>query len=462
VSEITDTIAAIATAPGESAISIVRVSGPKSLAIADRIFRCRGPRPSERRGNTFAHGRIVSIGAGPGVTSERIVDEVILLIYRTPSSYTREDAIEIQGHGGVASARRILRAVLDSGARSAEPGEFTKRAFLNGRIDLIQAEAVLDVIRAASDRAANAAIEQLNGHLSRSFKDSYDELLTVAADLEATLDFMEGELPSSTFADIAQRLRTSSAHLEELLDTWDEGHLLREGALVVISGKPNVGKSTLLNALLGRDRAIVTHIPGTTRDIIEESMLLDGFPIRLVDTAGLRETQCDIESEGVRRAKAFMSKADIHLHVIDASAHIDEVDLKSLAGLAPAKSIVILNKADLGVRTTAQDVLGLSSVRCSLQSGSGPNEILSMLIDKLIYTPLVHPRAVISERHRRIVVSTVEDLSEAISLLSVGQEEPSLSASRLRSALESLGEATGRVYHDDILNSIFSRFCIGK
>jgi len=290
----TDTIAAIATAPGEGAIAIVRLTGPASHAIADHIFKGKGAPPSRRPGQSFLHGSIISTNG--------MADEVILLIYRAPHSYTREDAIEIQGHGGFAAAKRILRAVLEAGARMAEPGEFTKRAFLSGRIDLLQAEAVLDLIRARSDRAADAALEQLTGSLSKDFDELYDHTLALAANLEATLDFSEDELPESVMLDVITRRHDVESEFKSLLDSWDEGHLLREGALVVISGKPNVGKSTLLNALVGKDRAIVNPMAGTTRDTIEEQLVISGFMVRIIDTAGLRESPCEIEKEGVSRA----------------------------------------------------------------------------------------------------------------------------------------------------------------
>ena len=282
-------------------------------------------------------------------TTAANLDEVLLLIMRSPQSYTAEDVIELQGHGGNVAAKRILRRALDAGARMAEPGEFTKRAFINGRIDLLQAEAVLDLVHAGSDRAAAAAIEQLEGKLSCSFNEIYDSLVSVAADLEATLDFPDDELPESTMPELSRRLNDSRIlRIGNLISTWDEGHILREGALVVISGKPNVGKSTMMNTLLGRDRAIVSQIPGTTRDTIEERYVLDGIPLRLVDTAGLRETQCEIEQEGVRRARAQLQKADLHLYLVDASTPLDDDDRDHLAALKSEKCVVVLNKSDLG------------------------------------------------------------------------------------------------------------------
>jgi tRNA modification GTPase len=451
----TDTIAAVATAPGESAISIIRVSGPDSLAIADRIFVNEGCPPSQRQPNRFVHGRITADGG--------MADEVILLIYRAPHSYTREDSIEIQGHGGSAAAKRILRAVLEGGARLAEPGEFTKRAFLNGRIDLLQAEAVLDLIRARSDRSATAALEQLDGRLSCLFGKSYDDIMTVAAELEATLDFSEDELPEMVLAGIVTRLQQGETGLRHLLKTWDEGHLLREGALIVICGKPNVGKSTLLNALLGIERAIVTPIPGTTRDTIEESLVIDGYPVRIMDTAGLRDTGCTIEGEGIRRARNAIQKADVVIYVVDGSQEPDPDDLDQMAHLPAGKTVVLINKIDIGNQmTTSAFTTDQSVIMSSAIGGIGLDELKRSILEKLSAHCVDQPHAVISERHRRIVVSTLKEVVEALLLINRKEPETALAASRLRSALEILGEATGRVYHDELLNNIFSRFCIGK
>lgn len=450
-----DTIAAIATAAGESAIAVVRVAGPESLAIADRIFSCRGGPPSQRAGNTFVHGWIATNGT--------VADEVILLIYRAPQSYTREDSVEIQGHGGTTAAKRILRAVLDAGARPANPGEFTQRAFLSGRLDLIQAEAVMDLIVARSDRAAIVALEQLEGGLSRLFNASYDAILSIAAELEATLDFSEDELPSSIMDGIVDRLRAAEQSLKVLLATWEEGHLLREGASVVISGKPNVGKSTLLNALLGIDRAIVTHIPGTTRDVIEEEVVIDGYRVRLMDTAGLRATDCQIEEEGIRRARKAIQKADVVLYLIEGSSELDADDEAQLKEIPPRKGIIVISKIDRGSNVNISSLeTKWSVVSVSVVRREGLAEVRKAILDKLGADRSIQPHAVISERHRRLVLSALKDVTEAGLLLERQSPEPALSASRLRLALESLGEATGRIYHDELLNNVFSRFCVGK
>lgn len=455
-----DTIAAIATAPGESGIAIVRISGPQSLNIADKVFRCKPPKPSKRPANSFSRGFIHSSKKSHSDTD---IDEVILLIYRTPHSYTREDVVEIQGHGGRACAQRILNTVLDAGAMPAEPGEFTKRAFLNGRIDLLQAEAVADLIRARSQRAAFAALEQLEGHLSSEFANTYDSILHVAAGLEATLDFPEDELPTDTIPDIIHQIESVVRNLNTLLATWEEGHLLREGALVVISGRPNVGKSTLLNYLLGKDRAIVAEVPGTTRDTVEEEIILDGVVMRLVDTAGLRKTECDVERQGVKRAQAFIERCDINLYMIDSSQPISHEDLERLKTLDPAKCIVVLNKTDLGTKITAKDFPCLKAVECSLLKGDCLQQLRESIISKLGIQSSVPPHAVISTRHRQIIQNTLNILNEVSALLKTGEEEAiPLVASSLRTALEHLGTVTGKVYNDELLNNIFSRFCIGK
>ncbi len=451
-----DTIAAIATAPGESGISIVRISGPDALNIADRVFRCRAPKPSERPANTFALGHVID--------EEGPVDQAILLIMRAPQSYTGEDVAEIQGHGGSASSRRVLRCVLEAGARSAGPGEFTQRAFLNGRIDLLQAEAVLDLIRARSDRAAAAAMEQLEGGLSSKFNLLYDQLIDIAADLEASMDFPEDELPVTVLPDILRRTAASQTDMDRLIATWDEGHLLRDGAVIVISGKPNVGKSTLLNRLLGMQRAIVSPIPGTTRDTIEEGYVLDGIPIRIVDTAGLRDTENVVEQEGVERAHSHIQRADLHIHILDASEPSDDSIRSHLAMLPRDRTILVLNKTDLVPRMATTDIPA-GAIPASFIRDIGLDAIRTAMRAKLTSGTDFdgRPHAAISERHRALLLEAQGEMQQATDLLK-GQRKAAvpLAASALRSAIEHIGTATGRSYHDDLLSSIFSRFCIGK
>jgi tRNA modification GTPase len=453
-----DTIAAIATAPGEAGIAIVRVSGADALLIADTLFRCSPPVPSARPPNSFVHGFVTT----PGETTD--IDEAILLIYRAPHSYTREDVVEFQGHGGPVPARRILRHVLGQGARPAQPGEFTRRAFLNGRIDLLQAEAVADLIRARSDRAAVSALEQLEGSLTTCITTVYDCILRTCADMEATLDFEDGELPAPVFPDIERRIAGASRDLSVLLSTSDEGRLLREGAVAVISGQPNVGKSTLLNSLVGTERAIVTDHPGTTRDTIEEAILIDGIPLRVVDTAGLRDSVCDVEREGIRRAEHHMEHADVNLHVLDGSHPIDTDERRRLNALDPARALVIANKTDRGCVVAADPALAsFRVVLCSLIGGQGLGDVRSHLLDLLQIPGMTRSQACVAERHRAGLQEAALALDEALRCIRGGREdELVLASASLRRSLDALGTLTGRTYTDEILESVFSRFCVGK
>ncbi len=449
-----DTIAAIATPPGKGGVGIIRISGPEVWRIADAIFLALDHvQVSAREHGTFAYGKVID---SDGIE----IDTGLALVMRAPRSYTREDVVEIQGHGGVVGMRRILRRALDAGARMAEPGEFTKRAFLNGRIDLVQAEGIFDLIRARSDRAASAAMEQMEGKLSHQFDAIYEAFLEVAANLETTLDFVEDELPDDVFSGIANLLDETFQTLDHLLDTWDEGRLLREGARVVILGRPNAGKSTLLNALLGFDRAIVSSTAGTTRDTLEEGYVLDGIPLRITDTAGLRETDCEIEAEGVRRAEAHSKEAHLAVYLIDASQPLHEEDRVRLEKLDPTKSVVVLNKVDQG-----KVILDVPGVDASLVNGVGVEELKRAMADALEQGADLHapPHAVISERHRNLLIRAHKEARQARAYLNKDVEEHAVVAVvHLRSALEFLGQVTGREYHEDLLDNIFSRFCIGK
>ena len=455
-----DTIAAIATAPGEAGVSIIRISGPQALKIADRVFDCGSTKPSDRPSHSVTYGRVIN--------SQNTVDESLMLIMIAPKSYTAEDVVEIQGHGGTQMARRILRTVLDAGARLAEPGEFTKRAFLNGRIDLVQAEAVLDIIRSQSERASTAAVEQLSGSLSKKFDRLYDELILNAAKLEATLDFPEDELPDPILKKIIKDLTHTEIYFDELIATWDEGHLLRDGALVVISGKPNVGKSTFLNALLETDRAIVSDIAGTTRDTIEEELILNGIPLRIVDTAGLRETDDAIEQAGIGRTKNRMAQADLHIHMIDLSEPQQDSSTEFAKDLDPKRTLLIGNKADLATGDGQSPLPDYPFIRCSLIDDSTADSMAAIrdaMTEKISgdLDLTARPHAVISERHRRILCDAREELRIGMEQLATGQDDHLvLAASQVRLAVELIGHATGKEYQDELLDSIFSQFCIGK
>ena len=452
-----DTIAALATAPGPAGLAVIRISGPESLALADRVFRCAGLKPSERPTHTVVAGHVVA--------GHDVLDEALLLIMRAPRSYTREDVVEIQCHGGLIASRRVLRCVLAAGARPAEPGEFTCRAFLNGRLDLVQAEAVNDLIRARSDRAAQAAVEQLEGRLSVRFNEIYDALIGLAADVAAALDFPDDELPPPVMADVLQRSDRVKKDLLALMATWDEGHCLRDGLLVVIAGRPNVGKSTLMNTLLGKNRSIVSEIPGTTRDTIEESLVLDGIQLVLVDTAGLRDSSCPIEREGVRRARQKLEKADLYLYIVDASQPQHPDDIKILQNLPSGQCLVVGNKTDLGNKFELPADNNMPYVELSLLYNidleSLINKIKTFISSKLT---MGHGSFVaISERHRDLLFKAFEQIVKSNELLKEGSEEVLvLAAGHLREAAEIIGMVTGKEYHDELLKSVFSKFCVGK
>ena len=450
-----DTIAAIATPPGEGGVAIIRVSGPRCFEIADQVFRCSGPTPSQRAAGTFTYGKIVS-GGEP-------IDAGLCLIMRAPRSYTGEDTIELHGHGGIVLARRVLQTVLDRGARPAAPGEFTRRAFVNGKIDLVQAESVMDAVSAKTDRAASAAIEQMAGRMSNRFGELFDLLVALAADLEATLDFPEDELPEMILPDVIQRLTLAMTKTEALLTTWNTGRVLREGARIVIAGRPNAGKSTLLNALLGVDRSIVSHLPGTTRDVIEEGFNLEGIPVRLVDTAGLREASCEIEIEGIRRTRTQLEGADICLYVVDSSEAQTASETDAMRLLDPDRTIIIFNKTDLGA-AQREIQSGVQPISASLIKGSGVEAIKGAIVSRLGITKgTPDSSAAISERHRTLLVDAMNEMAQASTLLSPGQQAfIAQASSHISSATAAVGRAIGRVFETEMIDLIFSKFCIGK
>lgn len=451
-----DTVAAVATAPGEGAIAIVRMSGPDSLAIADRVFQ-GSVRPTRCPAGRFLYGTVRSPEGGAPA-----LDEVLLLVFRAPHSYTREDTVEIQCHGGRVSARRLLRAVLAAGARPAEPGEFTRRAFLNGRLDLLQAEAVAELIRAQSERAAAVAFEQLQGRASADIGAAHAALLSIAADLEASLDFDEDTVAEDVADDAGDRLRAAARSLANLLHAAQEGRLLREGARVPILGRPNAGKSTLLNRLLGHDRAIVAATPGTTRDTIEETAIVEGFPIRLTDTAGLRETDCPVEQEGVGRARALLDQADLVLYVLDARApHRD--DRQTLAELPADRTVVVANKTDLGRALTLADTAPHAPVFVSLLRDDGADAVRQALLARLQALAGVELHALASERHRDLLRQALDETEQAVRLAEAGRpDQHVLVARHAREAMALLGRITGGTGSDDVLDEVFRRFCVGK
>jgi len=453
-----DTIAAISTALGEGAIGIVRLSGPEAFDIAKRVFRS----PKDKKiDDTPSHSMLYGFIIDP-LTGESI-DEVLLTVLRAPNTYTREDMVEINCHGGVLSVRKVLEVLLRERARLAEPGEFTMRAFVNGRIDLSQAEATLDIIRAKTERSSRIALNQLRGTLSEKITFLRDELTEIAMHIEAYIDFPEEELSLKTETSLLEKLEAVLTELRKLSSTYEEARFFREGAQVAIVGRPNVGKSSLLNQLMEQDRAIVTEIPGTTRDVIEEYLNIDGLPIRIMDTAGIRETHDLAEAEGVRRSLQAIDGADLVLSVLDASQPLKEEDMMMLERVGQKNAIVVLNKSDLETRIELSQLPeDIEQVRISALTGDGLSKLKDMIVKRLLRHGIADEGIVITNlRHRLAIdkaVAAIEAAEEAIKTCSPYE----IIAFEIRDALDGLGEIVGAVTTDDILNRIFSSFCIGK
>jgi tRNA modification GTPase len=442
-----DTIAAISTPPGEGAISLVRMSGPKAIAVADAIFHGQ-TRPSEFAPHVQHLGDICD-GADR-------VDQVMISVHRAPASYTGEDLVEIMCHGGVLVTARVLECCLRAGSRAAQPGEFTERAFLNGKMDLTQAEAVIDLIRAKTDLALRSATEQLEGRLGQRIRGIRDDLVSLLAHIEASIDFPDEGIAPDDCEKLRARLTGTTEQMSELLRTAHQGRILREGVRVVIYGATNAGKSSLLNRLLGHERVIVSESHGTTRDTIEESMNLRGFPIRLIDTAGLRNAADEIELEGITRTQKSLQQADLRLHIVDRSQprpaafdpHIDS-----------GKELLVLNKSDLPEHDDWREV---SALRISCVTGEGLSELEQSIFCEIAGGNLQPDHTLaINARHRECLRRALEACKLADQSLQQ-RIAPEYVAVDIKSALQAVGEIIGSVDADQVLDSVFGQFCIGK
>jgi tRNA modification GTPase len=455
-----DTIAAIATPLGEGGLAVVRVSGARALAVADKSFLPAGKhslKPSAAPTHTIYFGKIIRGG--------KVIDEVLLAVLRAPRTFTREDTVEISCHGGILPAKLVLDTLLENGARLAEPGEFTRRAFLNGRIDLAQAEAVADLIHSRTELALAAANEQLAGKLSQRINRLRDDLMHTLAHVEAHIDFPDEDIAPDTKAQLLKRLENGIAFMDELLRTANEGQILRRGIRAAIVGRPNVGKSSLLNQLLGRDRAIVSPIAGTTRDTIEETANIRGLPVVFIDTAGLREARDEIEQEGVRRSRESLASAEFILHVLDASEPLTKADENYLAEFAGKKRILVRNKTDLPVKLSELRTLNseLRIVDVSCVSGQGI-EALKDAIKELVWSGEIKAemlQVMINSRHQDALNRARASVRMTIDALR-GGATLEIAAMDLRIAVNAVGEIVGKTATEDLLDSIFSRFCIGK
>jgi tRNA modification GTPase len=444
-----DTIAAVSTPFGEGAIAILRLGGPRAIAIAADIFRSRAP-VAELPSRVQHFGRIVD--------DAQVLDEVLLSIHRAPASYTGEDMVEIHCHGGILVTRRILDLLLARGARSADPGEFTRRAFLNGRMDLTQAEAVMDLIRAQTDLALRAATEQLEGRLGRHIMALRQSLLALLAHVEAHIDFPDEDIDPATGAILLARIDAAREQVSRLLSTAGQGRILREGLRTVIFGEPNAGKSSLLNRLLGYERAIVSHLPGTTRDTLEEVINLRGIPVRLIDTAGVGPSRDLLESAAIERTRQVLSRAALILRVVDAS----QPQSASPADLpTTAQTLLVLNKCDLALDPAWQE--SSSAIRISCKTGEGFDSLTHAIFDAAMRgsgSPDDFMIA-INARHQTCLKSAAAYLAAARRALEQSLS-PEFIAIELRAALDAVGDVAGRLDAEDLLSEIFSTFCIGK
>jgi tRNA modification GTPase len=466
-----DTIAAIATPLGEGGLAVIRLSGPQAFAVAERSFVPAGKsslKPSAASSHTIHYGHIEREGT--------VIDEVLVAVMRAPRTFTREDVVEISCHGGLLPAKLVLDTLLANGARLAEPGEFTKRAFLNGRLDLAQAEAVADVIHSRTELALAAANEQLAGKLSQRINQLRDDLMKALAHIEAYIDFPEEDIAPDTREQLLKRLHNGTAFMDELLGTANEGQILRRGIRAAIIGRPNAGKSSLLNQFLGHDRAIVSPIPGTTRDTIEETANIRGLPVVFIDTAGLREAGDEIEAEGIRRSRESLAKAELILHVLDASEPLTEGDRKYLAEFEGKKRILVLNKTDLprrlvmcsGTPASAGDLSGepqfaATMIEVSCLTGGGI-ESLKDAIKQWVWSGEIKAemlQVMINSRHQHALKRAREAIVRAAEALG-GDWTLELVATDLRIGVNAVGEIVGKTSTEDLLDSIFSQFCIGK
>jgi tRNA modification GTPase len=488
-----DTIAAIATPLGEGGLAVIRLSGAQALAVAEKSFQPVGKnslKPTLASSHTIHYGKIVRRGQD--------VDEVLLSVMRAPRTFTREDVVEITCHGGLLPAKLVLDTVLENGARPAEPGEFTRRAFLNGRLDLAQAEAVADLIHSRTELALRAANEQLAGKLSQRINQLRDDMVKTLAHIEAYIDFPEEDIPVETREQLLGRLERGVAFMDELLRTANEGQILRRGIRAAIIGRPNAGKSSLLNQLLGHDRAIVSPIPGTTRDTIEETANIRGLPVVFIDTAGLREGRDEIEVEGIRRSRATLEKAELVLHVFDVSEPLTRADENYLAEFAGKKRILVRNKIDLPAKldlsslalrgTSGERVGGEGQTKSQSASSPRPSpplgeeresralvvdvscttgqgiEALKDAIKETVWSGEIKTemlQVMINSRHqdalnraRVATLRTIEAMRADATLELVAMD--------LRIGVNAVGEIVGKTTTEDLLDSIFSQFCIGK
>ena len=457
-----DDIAAISTPIGSGGIGIVRISGSGSVGIADKIFvSADGRKLCDKKSHTITYGHIVNPKTG------ETLDEVLVMLMLSPRTYTKENIVEINCHGGLLVTKKVLELVLNNGARLAEPGEFTKRAFLNGRIDLSQAEAVMDIIDSKTELSRKTAMNQLEGSIKQKVHGLREEILDMIAAIEAAIDYPEHDVEEETYSQMHKRITLLKSEIKKLIESADMGRIIREGVEAVILGKPNVGKSSLLNLLLMEERAIVTDIPGTTRDTVEEYMNLGGIPVKIVDTAGIRETGDKVEKIGVEKSRKCAEAADNIFMMIDASCPLSDEDMEILDFIKGRKAVILANKTDIDINidvdalckyTDAENIIYIS-----VKEGSGIEKLTERFKDMFLGGDVAAKESVLisNARHKNMLEKAMEALDRAIATIESGMPEDFISMD-LQDALTALGEITGDSVDDEIIDRIFTRFCLGK
>ena len=455
------TIAAISTAPGIGGIGIIRMSGEDTFKILNKIFKPKNPvNIDEVKGYTIKYGYIVN--------NNEVIDEVLVSFFRAPNSYTTENLCEISSHGGVYIVRKILEACLENGANLAEPGEFTKRAFLNGRMDLSQAEAVIDVINSVSDKEAKTSIKQLEGVLSRQIKEIRDLLMSVMVNIEVSIDYPEYDVEEVTNKEAYSTLEEAYVKLEKLLKSFDNGKIIRNGIKVAIIGKPNAGKSSLLNSILKEERAIVTDIEGTTRDTIEEAITVSGIPIHIIDTAGIRKANNEVEKIGIEKSRKMAEEADLIIAIFDVSRPFDKEDEEILSLLKGMKSIILLNKIDLETdnetKQKIQEKIGdIELIEISAKESIGIENIYDRIskMFELNEISLEGDAIITNVRHKEIISKALQSTKNAMDAMK-GYLPIDIIGVYIKEIMEELGKITGESVSGEIIKEIFSKFCLGK
>lgn len=452
------TIVAISTAVGNSGIGIIRMSGEDTFNIIEKIFKSK-TKIVDIKPNTINYGHIVSEG--------EIIDEVLVSFYMAPKSFTRENMCEINSHGGTIVMNKILELCLKNGAELAEPGEFTKRAFLNGRIDLSQAEAIIDIINAKSEKEAKASMKQLNGYLSEKLKNIKQKIMEVLVDIEASIDYPEYDIEEVTESRVKSAMENIEEELNNLILTFDNGKLIKEGLKVAIIGKPNAGKSSLLNAILNEERAIVTEIEGTTRDTIEEFIQVDGIPIKIIDTAGIRETNNKVEQIGISKSKEIAHEADLVIVILDASRELEKEDREILELIKEKKSIILLNKIDLEMKISKKEIEEKSNekkiLEISARNKTGIEDIFKAISDMYKFNEIEidDSLTITNTRHKQAINNMLVNVKKVEESIENNMPIDVVTIS-ITDILSEMGKITGESVSEDIINEIFKKFCLGK